>query len=504
MPFAPSFTAGTASSAAGAYSPLVVEFSREDREQDLSGVTVHQPLGMLGNLSGVPLCGEAQANAGTCGEASQIGTTSAVVGPGEDPFTITGGRVYLTGSYKGGSFGLSIVVPANAGPFHLGNVVVRASIAISPQTAALTVTSNPLPQVVDSVPIRLRRVVVDVDRPGFIFNATNCSPQKLEAALSGVEGFNSTTGSSVSVSSPYSAGGCAALKFEPKLAVSTQGRTSKADGASLTIKLTKADVPQGAQADVAKFKVDLPKQLPSRLTTLQKACTAAQFEANPAGCPAVSVVGRMKVLTPILPVPLEGPMYFVSHGGEAFPSLEIVLQGYGVKVVLTGSTFISKAGITSSTFNAIPDAPFSSAEVTLPEGPYSALAANGDLCTSKLAMPTAFVGQNGAEIHTSTPLSVIGCKPAITVTSHKVKGKTATIKVSVPAAGTLVATGRAIKRSTKRVAKAGTVTIGVSLSSHDVRVLSKHPRQRINATVKLRFTSKHGAPLTAHVKLLIR
>jgi hypothetical protein len=504
MPFAPSFTAGTASSAAGSYSPLTVEFSRQDREQDLSGVTVHNPVGMLGNLSGVPLCGEAQANAGTCGEASQIGTTSAVVGPGEDPFAITDGRVYLTGPYKGGSFGLSIVVPANAGPFRLGNVVVRASIAVSPQTAALTVTSNPLPQVVDSVPIRLRKVVVDVDRPGFIFNATNCSPQRLEATLSGLEGFNSTTGSSVSVSSPYDAGGCAALKFEPKLAVSTQGRTSKADGASLTIKLTKADVPQGAQADVAKFKVDLPKQLPSRLTTLQKACTAAQFEANPAGCPAPSVVGRMKVLTPILPVPLEGPMYFVSHGGEAFPSLEVVLQGYGVTVVLTGSTFISKAGITSSTFSAIPDAPFSSAEVTLPEGPYSALAANGTLCTSKLAMPTALVAQNGAEIHESTRISVSACAPAITVKSHKVKGKTATIQVQVPSAGTLVATASAIKRSTKRVAKAGTVTIGVSLSSHDVRVLSKHPRQRINATVKLRFTSKHGAPLTAHVRLLMR
>ena len=197
-------------------------------------------------------------------------------------------------------------------------------------------------------------------------------------------------------------------------------------------------------------------------------------------------------------------MYFVSHGGEAFPSLEIVLQGYGVKVVLTGSTFISKAGITSSTFNAIPDAPFSSAEVTLPEGPYSALAANGTLCTSKLAMPTAFVAQNGAEIHESTPISVSGCVPAITVTSHKVKGKTATIKVSVPSAGTLVATASAIKRSTKRVAKAGTVTIGVSLSSHDVRVLAKKPHQRVNVEVKLRFTSKHGAPLTAHVRLLLR
>jgi hypothetical protein len=412
MPFSPGFTAGTASPAAGAYSPLTVEFSREDREQDLSGVTVHTPSGVLGSLSGVPLCGEAQANAGTCGEVSLIGTTSAVVGPGEDPFTITGGRVYLTEGYKGGSFGLSIVVPANAGPFHLGNVVVRASIAVSPQTAALTVTSNPLPQVVDSVPIRLRKVTVDVDRPGFIFNATNCAPQKLEATLSGLEGFNSTQGSSVSVASPYDASGCAALKFEPKLAVSTQGKTSKADGASLTIKLTKADVPQGAQADVAKFKVDLPKQLPSRLTTLQKACTAAQFEANPAGCPAASVVGHMKVSTPILPVALEGPMYFVSHGGEAFPSLEIVLQGYGVKVILTGSTFISRAGITSSTFNAIPDAPFSSAEVTLPEDRYSALAANGNLCTSKLAMPTALVAQNGAEIHESTKIAVTGCAKA--------------------------------------------------------------------------------------------
>ena len=176
MPFAPSFTAGTASSAAGSYSSLVVEFSRQDREQDLSGVTVHNPVGTLGNLSGVPLCGEAQANAGTCGEASQIGTTTAVVGPGEDPFTISGGRVYLTGPYKGGSFGLSIVVPANAGPFHLGNVVVRASIAVSPQTAALTVTSNPLPQVVDSVPIRLRKVVVDVDRPDFMLQRDQLQP----------------------------------------------------------------------------------------------------------------------------------------------------------------------------------------------------------------------------------------------------------------------------------------------------------------------------------------
>jgi hypothetical protein len=211
----------------------------------------------------------------------------------------------------------------------------------------------------------------------------------------------------------------------------------------------------GSDANIKQVKVDLPKQLPSRLTTLQKACTAAQFNANPAGCPAASLIGTAKAITPIIPVPLEGPAYFVSHGGEAFPDLEIVLQGYGVTIVLTGNTFISKAGITSSTFKAVPDQPVTSFELTLPEGKYSALAANGNLCkptTTKtvkkkvkvevkghektetrkvkqtepesLEMPTEFVGQNGAVIHQSTPVSVTGCakaKPA--KKAHKAKAK---------------------------------------------------------------------------------
>ncbi len=415
MPFAPSFVAGTVSSVAGAHTPFEVEFSREDREQDLSGVTVHTPTGLLADLSGVPLCGEAQANAGTCGEASEIGTTSAVVGPGGDPFSITGGRVYLTESYKGQSFGLSIVVSANAGPFHLGNVVVRASIAVDPHTAALTITSNPLPQVVDSVPIRLRRVIVDVDRPGFMFNATNCTPQRVEGTLSGLEGFTGTHGSTVSVSSVYNPSGCTGLTFKPKFAASTAGKTSKANGASLTATLSYPNAPQGSEANIAKVTVDLPKQLPSRLTTLQKACTSAQFESNPAGCPQASFIGHATVTTPLLPVPLTGPAIFVSHGGEAFPSLIVVLQGYGVTVDIVGSTFISKAGITSTTFKTLPDTPFNTFELTLPQGPFSALTANlpakakYSLCGQKLAMPTEFMAQNGAIIHQSTPVGVTGC-----------------------------------------------------------------------------------------------
>ena len=170
--------------------------------------------------------------------------------------------------------------------------------------------------------------------------------------------------------------------------------------------------PQGTEANIARVKVELPKQLPSRLTTLQKACPAATFEANPAHCPAASVVGHATAITPILPVPLTGPAYFVSHGGEAFPSLIVVLQGYGVTVDLVGTTFISKAGITSSTFKTVPDVPVGSFELTLPEGKDSALAANGNLCKSKLAMPTEFISQDNTVIHQSTKIAVTGCPKA--------------------------------------------------------------------------------------------
>jgi hypothetical protein len=166
-------------------------------------------------------------------------------------------------------------------------------------------------------------------------------------------------------------------------------------------------------------KVDLPKQLPSRLTTLQKACTAAQFESNPAGCPAASLIGEARSVTPVLRGPLNGPIYFVSHGGEAFPSLEIVLQGEGVRVDVVGATFISRAGITSTTFKTVPDVPISSFELYLPEGKFSALAANGNLCTSTLKMPTEFVAQNGAVIHESTPISVTSCPKAKKVKKKK-------------------------------------------------------------------------------------
>lgn len=403
-PFAPSFSAGTSNANAGQFSPLTLTFNREDREQDLASIQVRTPPGLLGILTGVPLCGEPQADLGTCSEASKIGQLTVAAGPGGHPF-YEKGTIYLTGPYHGAPFGLSIVVPTVAGPFNLGNVVVRSRIEVNPNTAALTVTSDPLPQILDGIPLRLRTANVTIDRPGFIFNPTNCAQLHIEGTLTGAQG------AVAHIAAPFAVAGCKGLGFSPKFQVYTQGHTSRVDGASLLVKLL---FPKGASSNISHVKVELPKQLPARLTTLQKACPAATFEANPASCPSQSLVGVARATTPVLPTPLSGPAYFVSHGGEAFPNLIVVLQGYGVRIDLVGDTFISKAGITSSTFTNVPDVQVSSFELYLPEGRSSALAANGSLCKQKLSLPSSFTAQDGAQLKEKTPIQVTGCPKART------------------------------------------------------------------------------------------
>ena len=419
----PGFTAGTVTPQAGQFSAFTLDLERADREQFVKGIQVHTPPGLSGILANVPLCGEPAADAGTCPEASKIGTTRVASGAGSHPFEI-GGNVYLTGPHDGAPFGLSIVVPVVAGPFNLGVKVVRARIDVNPSDSTLTVTTDEggsyaIPQIVFGVPIRLKRVTVDIDRPDFMFNPTNCAAQQVSATISGAEG------ATASVSSPFAVGGCKSLVFKPKFTVSTSAHTSRKNGASLDAKVSYPAGSIGTAANIALAKVSLPRQLPSRLTTLQKACPAAQFEANPAACPSASVVGIARTSTPLLPVELTGPVYFVSHGGEAFPSLIVVLQGDGVRVDLTGTTFISKAGITSTTFKTVPDVPVNTFELYLPEGKYSALAANGNLCKSrsKLVMPTTFTAQNGAVVKQSTKIAVSGCPSATKATKAKHKAR---------------------------------------------------------------------------------
>lgn len=457
LPSNATFTGGSKNLQAGSFTPLTGTFSREDGEQQMKRVHFTLPPGLSGILTGVQLCPEAQANAGMCGPGSLIGEMTVSAGVGSSPVFVEGGKVYLTEKYHGSPFGLSVVAPVKAGPFDLEHdtsrpeeympacdcIVVRAKLDVNPLTSAVTITSNSdsegyaIPSFIDGVPVQIKKVNFTTTRNEFQFNPTNCAKMNISGEVEGDEG------ESRAVEVPFQVTNCATLGFAPKFSASTSGKTSKANGASLSVKLAYPQAPFGSQANVASVKVELPHQLPSRLTTLQKACTAAVFEANPANCPAASIVGHAKATTPILPVPVEGPAYFVSHGGEAFPSLIMVLQGYGVTIDLVGTTFISKAGITSSTFKSVPDVPVNTFELTLPQGRFSALTTNTNICkqtktvtirkritkrvhghivhltrtvTEKVApplpMPTAFTAQNGAVYNQTTEIAVAGCPQA--------------------------------------------------------------------------------------------
>jgi hypothetical protein len=496
LPFSPSFSAGSQTPTAGASSPFSVTFGREDREQDLSSITVSAPPGLLGMVSQVPQCPEAQANAGTCGPESLIGSTTVGAGPGPHPFYLSG-RVYLTGPYKGAPFGLSIVVPALAGPFNLGTVVVRASISVNPATAALTIVSDPLPQFVDGVQLRLRKINVEVNRPGFMLNPTSCAQQQITATITAAQG------ASAPVSSPFEVGGCENLPFAPKLTATTEGHASKANGASLDVKIESAGL---GQANIANVDLQLPTALPSRLSTIQKACVEAVFDANPAACPEGSVIGKATIHTPVLKSPLTGPAYFVSHGGAAFPDVEFVLQGEGVTLILDGKTDI-KNGITYSRFESAPDAPFTSFETELPTGPHSILgayvpaSANYNLCGTSLAMPTIITAQNGKQIKQTTKIAVTGCtpaKPSVKITKTKLKGNTLLVTVKTSAKGTVKITGNDFKTTVKKNVNAGSHQIKLALSNAGKTAKKHRKKTKLRASLTV---GKQAVANTISVKL---
>lgn len=412
LPFAPGFDAQGASTQAGAFTSFTVQIERPDADQALAGVAVHLPPGIAALLSSVVPCPEPPAGVEwSCGPQSLVGHSTAWAGLGSEPVELPG-EVYLTTGYDGAPFGLLVRTHAAAGPFDLGYVNVRSRINVNPTDASVTITTDPgphgdtLPVRVKGIPAQIKDLSVSVDRPDFEFNPTSCDPKTIEAVLSGSQG--ATAGRS----SPFQVGGCGALPFGPVLTASTAGQGSRADGTSFNVRITS---PGLGQANIAKVDLRLPKQLPTRQSTIKLACPEATFDANPASCDEGSVIGRATVRTPVLSTPLMGPAYLVSHGGAEFPDVEFVLQAEGVTLVLDGSTYIDKEGFTYSKFESAPDAPFTSFETELPAGPHSALgvyvpeAENYSVCKTTLLMPTTIISQTGKLIQQETQITPTGC-----------------------------------------------------------------------------------------------
>jgi hypothetical protein len=394
--FKPSFSAGdTGTQRAGAYGPIAVSFGRGDAEQNLSGVSVKLPEGLLAKIAGVTECGEAQANAGTCPVASQIGTTTVSAGPGSSPITLpqpgqSADPVYLTGPYKGAALGLSVVTPAVAGPFDLGTVVVRAALAVDPVTAQVIATSDPLPTMLQGIPLDIRSVTLNLNRRDFAVNPTDCRTQSIDATLT------STAGLAAAASSPFQAVDCAALRFEPKLQVSLNGPTRRSGFPALKAVVTYPK--KGTYANIASAQVNLPHSEFLEQAHIGTVCTRVQFAAGGGHgerCPKASIYGRARATTPLLDHPLEGPVYLRSSNHK-LPDLVAALNGQ-IDVALAGKVDSGPNQGIRNTFELVPDAPVSRFVLEMKGGKKGLLVNSENLCapgaeTTGLAR---FTGQNG-------------------------------------------------------------------------------------------------------------
>lgn len=509
-PSTPAFTPSTSATfgtlAAGARTILGLTFSRGDGQQYLSQIDAQLPPGLLGLLASVPLCAPATGDAGACAASSQIGVTTVSAGAGARVLTLSG-PVDLTGPTAGAPFGLSIPVHAVAGPYDLGTVVVRAGISVSASDAHLSISSV-LPQILQGIPLRLRTVTIAINRSGFLFNPTSCAASGFGGTLSGsagaIAGFASGQTASAALTAPFAATGCANLAFAPRVTTATSAKTSSANGAALNVTVTQ---PSGG-SNLHSVAVTLPKQFAARLSTVQQSCPAATFAANPTGCPAASVVGSSTAATPVLTAPLQGIVYLVSRGAAGFPTLNVALSGSGITVDLTGTIAFAASGQTVSTFGSIPDVPISSFTLSLPEGPHSALAATGALCSGALVMPAALVAQSGAQRSLAVPVTVSGCPKAakakaVVLLSHRYRAGVLRLRLRVAAAGRVSASGAGLHTARVKVRRPGVIALSVRLGPVGLRALGRHHRFMLH--LRLGFIPKKRGPSSiVRAVLLVR
>lgn len=392
--FEPGFGARTASPTSGAFAPFGASIARPDRNQFLSGVRVDTPPGLGAMISRVEQCPDAAAATGACPAGSRIGTASTRSGAGPEPFALAG-PVYFTGPYRDAPFGMVVAIRAIAGPYDLGTVVVRQRVYVDPNDAHVTVISDPLPQILAGVPIRLRDVDVVLDRPGFVYNPTSCGQKQVGATL------HSIHGTAAGRSAALRFDNCQALPFSPRMSMRLTGRRQIRLGKhpGLRVRVRQS----GRQASVGHARVTLPLSLALDPNNAQAVC---DFEAGlRADCPAKSRIGRATAISPALNRPLRGPVYFVQgiridpttgNRIRTLPSLLVKLDGE-VRINLRGDTAVERRRLVS-TFEAVPDAPVSRFDLRLKggRGGILAVAARRGLCARRKHVTRAvFTGQNG-------------------------------------------------------------------------------------------------------------
>jgi uncharacterized protein YcnI len=395
VPFRPTLAVSSASRLAGRPTGgLAITIARPDGDQDLGSVETALPPGLAGKLTGVPACPEAQAATGDCPAATRLGSVSALVGSGGAPVSLAG-TVYLTGPAVGGLAGMAIVIPGRVGPVDLGTVVVRAGLLLRPADGGVTVRTAPLPPLVGGVPVSVRSLTLDLDRPGFGLNPSGCDVRTVTASLSGTEGATATA------TAPYQATDCSGLAYEPTLTASLdrQGPRGRRHEPALR---TSIRIPAG-QSATRKVVVALPQRLTLDPSAIKSVCTTAQAAAD--ACPAASRVGSVSARTPLLPIGFSGPVQLVEVPGALLPGLRLALNG-PTQLRLSGALDLGK-GI-SAVFDDLPDVPLSQLDLTFAGG--GPLRLVGASCTGgRLKLAGTLTGHNGKQASAPATARIRGC-----------------------------------------------------------------------------------------------
>ena len=393
-PFVPVASSGVANNTAGQHSPFSVTVTRNDGDQNLTGLNVNTAPGFAATLKGVPYCpeaaidtlrspgysGKAELTSPACPAASQIGTATSGVGAGTHPL-YTPGQVYLAGPYQGAPLSLVVVVPAVSGPYDLGNVVVRAAIFVDPVTAQVKTVSDPIPQILEGVPLRLRSLLVNLDRPNFALNPTNCDPLSVDTASFGSEGAE------FHQSGLFQVANCANLNFDPKLSLQLKGSTKRRGHPAVKTELTTDE----GEANIRRVVVTMPKNELLDNSHIGTVCTRVQFSSH--SCPADAIYGSATAYTPLLDQPLSGPVYLRSSSTK-LPDLVADLHGQ-VDLELAGKIDTAKKGGLRASFNSLPDAPVSKFVLELQGGKKGLLVNSKSLCKADRNATFEMTGQNG-------------------------------------------------------------------------------------------------------------
>jgi hypothetical protein len=406
QPFAPGAKAGMSNAAAGAYTPFYLHLTRGDSEPEITSYSTVLPPGLLGNLSGVAACPDAAIEAAklasgseetahpSCPAASQIGRTVSGFGVGSVLAYAPGG-LYLAGPFHGAPLSIVAIDAATVGPFDLGTIVIRSAIDVDPHSAQVSLDSagsDPIPHILDGIPLHLRDVRVYIDRPHFTLNPTSCDPFTLTSSLTGSTApFADPRGASATAAVPFQASNCSSLGFRPKLDLRLKGGTGHGDYPSLHATLS----PRPGDADIATAQVTLPRSEFLAQEHIKTVCTRRQLEART--CPAGSVYGRASATTPLLSEPMQGPVYLVTGFAHTLPDLVAQLHGHGITIEVDGR-IDSVHGALRGSFEALPDAPVSKFTMVLDGGKRGLLVNERNLCAATHTAGARFTAQDNSTV----------------------------------------------------------------------------------------------------------